>query len=123
MSQEFMSIAEFVQRIRTLPTDLSFQVVMDTIREHYDYTPTTFRNGVGDDCVVNNAGTNEGSCHVFAFAKLNGLNEAETLICFGQHYRDVLNTPDGSDHANIRTFLRNGWKGIEFSGTALVEKK
>jgi hypothetical protein len=118
-----MSITEFIAVIRPQPSDLSFQLVMDTIDEHYDYTPAEFRNGIGDDCVVNAAGSNEGSCRIFAFAKLNNFSEAETLICFGQHYRTVLSTPQDTNHANIRTFMRHGWKGIDFSSTALVEKK
>ncbi|MDB6063647.1 MAG: type effector HopPmaJ [Verrucomicrobiaceae bacterium] len=118
-----MSTAEFIEQIRTQPNEVAFQQAMDTIRDEYDYTPTAFRNGVGDDVVDNVAGTNEGSCHIFAFAQLVGLSEAETLVCFGKHYRDVLNTPQGSDHANIRTFMRHGWKGIAFAGTALTLKK
>ena len=118
-----MSIPELIQQLRTQPSTIVFQQVIDTINANYIYTPTAFHNGIGDDCVVNAAGSNEGSCRIFSFAKLNGLNEGETLACFGEHYRAVLNTPDGSDHANIRTFMRHGWKGIEFGGKALVEKK
>lgn len=114
-----MTISELIQQLRSHPADIIFQHVIDTINANYRYTPTSFHNGIGDDCVVNGAGTNEGSCRVFAFAQLSGLSEAETLACFGQHYRDVLNTPAGSDHANIRTFMRHGWKGIKFEGAAL----
>jgi hypothetical protein len=118
-----MNVSELIQQLRTHSTDIIFQHVIDTINAHYSYTPTSFRNGIGDDCVVNAAGTNEGSCRVFSFAQLNNLNEAETLACFGQHYRDVLNTPEGSDHANIRTFMRHGWSGVKFDGVALNSEK
>lgn len=117
-----MSIAKLLQRIRNDTQTVSFPHVIDTINAHYVYSPTQFTNGSGDDSVVNAAGTNEGSCRIFAFAQLNHLNEAETLVCFGQFYRDVLATPNGTDHANIRTFMRHGWKGICFSGMALCEK-
>lgn len=118
-----MNVSELIQQLRNQPNEIVFQQVIDTINAHYQYTPTAFRNGLGDDCVANAVGTNEGSCRVFAFAQLNGMNEAETLACFGQHYRDVLNTPDGSDHANIRTFMRHGWNGIAFDGAALNTEK
>ena len=36
-----------------------------------------------------------------------------------QEYRQVLANPDGEDHANIRAFMRNGWKGIRFDGEPL----
>lgn len=117
-----MNIDELLRTLRSAPGELMFQTVIDTIDAHYAYAPTTFGNGVDGDRVVNAAGSNEGSCRVFAFAQLNGLNEAETLACFAQHYRDVLKTPDGSDHANIRTFMRHGWSGIAFEGTALRAK-
>jgi hypothetical protein len=117
-----MGIAELLEQIRRAPQSITFPHVIEIIDAHYDYAPTQFINGRGDDCVVNAAGTNEGSCRIFAFAQLNNLNEAETLACFGQFYRDVLNTPGGADHANIRTFMRYGWKGIKFEGAALTTK-
>src|SRR3546814_975311 len=43
------------------------------------------------------------------------LSEAETLACFGCFYReDVLKNPDGTDHQNIRNFMRSGWGGVAF---------
>ncbi|MFT3929776.1 MAG: HopJ type III effector protein [Spongiibacteraceae bacterium] len=117
-----MSIPTLLKRLRNAPESVEFPRVIETINAHYEYTPTRFTNGVGADCVVNAAGTNEGSCRVFAFAKLNDLSEAETLALFGQFYRDVLDTPDGTDHANIRTFMRHGWQGIRFETAALKAK-
>lgn len=117
-----MSIAKLLQRIHNEAQTVSFPHIIETINAHYEYTPTQFTNGTGKDCIVNVAGTNEGSCRIFAFAQLNHLSETETLACFGQFYRDVLATPDGSDHANIRTFMRHGWQGIRFEGIALKPK-
>lgn len=117
-----MNAAELIQAIRSNPDSIAFPQVIETINANYDYAPTQFSNGIAGDCVVNAAGTNEGSCRIFAFAQLHQLSEAETLACFGQFYRDVLNTPDGTDHANIRTFMRHGWKGIHFEGVALRAK-
>lgn len=118
-----MNVETLIQRLRETPRDVSFQEVMETIGSHYDYTPTAFSNGQGDNRVVNGAGENEGSCKVFAFGLLNGLSESETLACFGEHYRDVLETPEGGDHANIRTFMGFGWPGVVFEGTPLRPKE
>src|SRR3546814_17303249 len=53
-----------------------------------------------------------GSDSLLSFATLQGLNEAETLACFGRFYReDVPKNPEGSDHRNIRNFMRSGWGG------------
>ncbi|WP_413111790.1 HopJ type III effector protein [Thaumasiovibrio sp. DFM-14] len=109
-----------ISKLRQSPDSISFDEVMHIIQQHYVYTPTAFSNGKGNNIIVNVAGTNEGSCRIFAFAKLNNLTESETLACFGHHYRDdVLRNPEGSDHSNIRTFMRFGWAGISFAGNAL----
>lgn len=96
-----------------------FEDVQSYIQNHYRYTPTAFENGLGEDRARNAAGQNEGSCRLFAFARLEGLGEEDTLRCFGRHYRHVLADPAGQDHANIRQFMRHGWAGIRFSGDAL----
>ena len=118
------SLENLLDQIKTSPETVEFQSVIDTIHENYDYTPTAFSNGVGDDCVTSQAGENEGSCKIFAFARLNNLNDAQTLNCFGQYYRDdVLNHPDNTDHGNIRTFIKYGWDGISFDAQPLNEKQ
>ena len=67
---------------------------------------------------------NEGSCRLFALARVKGLSAEDTVQLFGRFYRDdVLKHPDGSDHANIRRFMKDGWAGIVFDGTALVPKE
>ena len=117
------SIAQFLQRLAARPDDVAFEETIAVIEAHYDYTPTTFRNGLGADAVVNAAGTNAGSCRIFAFAQLHDLTPAQTLACFGRFYReDVLQNPQGTDHANIRTFMRDGWAGIAFESAPLRAK-
>lgn len=107
---------ELLAQLNEQPDTVEFQQVMNTISEHYDYTPARFTNGD----TINEAGSNEGSCKIFAFAQLNALSEAQTLACFGQYYRDdVLNNPQGDDHANIRNFMQHGWGGIAFDTPAL----
>lgn len=117
-----MTIDELIQQIRSDSGRIDFQQVIDAINANYDYQPTQFHNGIGPDRIANAAGTNEGSCRIFAFAQLHRLSEAETLTCFGQFYRDVIATPHGADHTNIRSFIRDGWAGIRFDGIALSPK-
>ncbi|WP_341476835.1 HopJ type III effector protein [Pokkaliibacter plantistimulans] len=103
---------------------LDFEDTINLIHEHYDYQPTSFTNGCENDQIVNDAGTNEGSCKIFAFAKLHELNEARTLACFGRYYhQDVLQHPDGNDHRNIRLFMKYGWQGIQFADSPLTPKR
>lgn len=96
----------------------SFPETIAHIDENYIFTPTTFKNGNQ----INNAGENNGSCKIFTFAKLHQLTKEETLILFGDFYQDVLNTPDATDHQNIRNFITFGWDGIQFEGVALELK-
>ena len=115
-----MSVDELLNTIRTSPENVEFDDVMAVIDANYIYTETGFNNGSEEDQVINEAGANAGSCRIFAFGKLNGLSESETLACFGQFYRnDVMAHPDGTDHANIRTFIRHGWSGIHFDSEPL----
>jgi len=113
-----MTITAFKDRLRNTSLNIDFQETMTLIENHYTFTPTTFSNGD----VTNEAGSNSGSCKVFAFAKIQGLTKEETLACFGQYYTDVLNTPDGDDHQNIRNFMKTGFEGLIFKGAALKEK-
>ncbi|MGS2716863.1 HopJ type III effector protein [Eionea flava] len=117
------AIVQFIDRMTSSPEKITFSEVMSLIDDHYVFTPTAFTNGSGNDRVINEKGSNEGSCRIFAFAQLQKLTEAQTLHCFGDYYRkDVLEHPDSDDHANIRTFIRDGWKGIVFDGSALTAK-
>ena len=116
----FMPLTPFLENIKN-NTAVSFDETIAAITANYHYQPTEFSNGLGE--LVNKAGTNEGSCRIFAFAKLHGLNPQQTLNLFGDFYRrDVLNNPDGGDHQNIRLFMRYGWEGIAFSGVALTPR-
>ena len=109
-------IKSLLQQIKERPETLDFEQVLSTIDAYYQYTPRQFDNGPLD----NPAGSNEGSCRIFAFAILYGLSEQQTLACFGRFYReDVLANPKGDSHQNIRQFMQTGWGGIRFSGSAL----
>lgn len=97
---------------------LPFKEVIEFIETYYQHQPTAFKNGEA----YNAAGQNQGSAKVFAFARLNDLDEADTLCLFAEHYQSVLNNPDGTDHQNIRQFMAHGWPGIVFEGEALLAK-
>ena len=114
------TLDRLLELLKTNPEIIEFQDVMTTIAEHYNYTPVQFSNGAGEDLLINHAGENEGSCKIFAFAKLHGLSEEEALACFSKYYReDVLRHPEGKDHLNIRTFMKYGWHGIQFEAPPL----
>jgi hypothetical protein len=111
---------QFLQTLEAAPDSINFNTTIAVIDAHYDFTPTAFRNGE----LQNEAGQNNGSCKVFSFARLHKLSPQQTLHCFGAYYRDdVLKHPQGTDHQNIRNFIKTGWEGIVFQGDALKPKK
>lgn len=114
-----MSLTTFLEKLKSNPETIEFQDTMNVIEQLYTFRETAFSNGA----LRNEAGQNNGSCKLFAFAKLQGLSASETLACFGHYYReDVLAHPEASDHQNIRNFMQCGWDGIEFEAAALQEK-
>ncbi len=106
-----------IEAIKNNPS-VSVETVIELIDSLYDYHSVDFKNGD----VVNKAGTNDITCKLFAFAQLNEFTQEQTLACFGQYYQDVLDTPEATDHQNIRNFMQHSWGGVSFSGTALTEK-
>ncbi len=111
-----INLNNLLNKIGNTPEKVTFNEVMQIISEQYLYQPTSFTNG-GQ---LNDAFTNEASCKIFSFAKIHNLTESQTLSCFGDYYRkDVLENPTGTDHTNIRNFIKTGWSGIEFKALAL----
>lgn len=114
---------QLILEIKSNPETVEFQDVINYIDQHYQYTPTEFRNGVNAERIINRAGENEGSCKIFSFALLNKLDKIQTLNCFGHYYRrDVLDHPHNTDHSNIRNFIKYGWEGITFNQPALRKR-
>jgi len=112
-----MKTQDFLQKINQQPEEVVFADTMAVIEANYSFVPTTFKNGD----TVNETGQNSGSCKLFTFADLQNLSKEQTLICFGEYYRnDVLKNPEGTDHQNIRNFMKYAWAGISFEGKALV---
>lgn len=111
-----MEIELFLNRLENEPESIEFPDVIALINSLYTFIPTGFRN----QDIYNEAGQNTGSCKLFAFARLHELNETQTLALFGAYYRsDVLRTPEGDSHQNIRQFMKSGWAGIEFEDVPL----
>src|SRR6478735_878210 len=86
---------------------ITFKEVIEFIETHYQHQPTAFKNGEA----YNEATQSQGSAKVFSFAQLNNLSKEDTLYLFAEHYQSVLNTPNGTDHQNIRQFMVHGWSG------------
>jgi hypothetical protein len=103
---------------RSKDNSLTFKEVIAFIETYYQHQPAAFKNGA----VYNEATQNQGSARVFAFAQQNDLSKEDTLYLFAEHYQSVLNTPDGTDHQNIRQFMIHGWPGIAIEGQALFAK-
>ncbi|SIT96563.1 HopJ type III effector protein [Epilithonimonas bovis DSM 19482] len=109
----------FLQKLENNPEQISFDETIAYIDENYDFSPTAFINGE----LRNEANQNNGSCKIFGFAKLKNLSKDTTLQLFGDFYRlDVLNNPNGSDHLNIRNFIKFGWEGLTFENDSLALK-
>jgi hypothetical protein len=114
-----MNLESFLAKLKETPETIAFVETIAVIEENYIFEPTAFENGV----LHNAAGENSGSCKLFAFAEIQNLSEASTLACFGAYYyEDVLKNPNGTDHQNIRNFMKTGWDGIAFYGSPLEPK-
>lgn len=113
-------MAKYLQKFIAGPAS-GRHVFADTlafIERHYAYQPQPFDNGP----LHNTAGENQGSCKILGLALLEGLNAEQALLCFGEHYRNVLASPDGSDHANIRQLIKTDLKQVSFETLPLTRK-
>ena len=114
-----MNMNELLIKIKQAPESVEFLEVMAVLDATFNHAPSVFVNGD----LENAADQNQGSAKILSFAKLNGLTESETLACFGSYYRDdVLSNPEGSDHGNIRNFMKTGWAGVTLPEGVLTVK-
>ncbi|MFP3517420.1 HopJ type III effector protein [Pseudomonas sp. SIMBA_077] len=109
--------------VNTLRTSLNsgqhlFAETLAFVAAHYDYQPQAFNNGG----VENAAGQNEGSCKTLGLAVLEGFSDQEALLAFGEHYRSVVETPEGTDHSNIRALIKHGLAGVKLQAQPLTRK-
>jgi hypothetical protein len=109
-------INQFLQDIEQ--PDHEFTSTLSFIERHYTFSPTVFLN----TNISNAQDKNQGACKVFALSHLLSLSTEQTVKCFGEHYRDVINTPNNDNHMNIRCTMQHGLSGITFNVFPLIEK-
>ena len=112
-----MTPEQFIARLGN--PEHQFAETLAFIDATFEHQPTAFDNGP----VHNSAEQNQGSCKVLAMSLDLGLSDEQALQCFGEHYRSVLATPDGSDHGNIRALMQGGLAKVSFAGTPLTRRQ
>lgn len=108
-------LESLLKKIKDAPETLMLDEALDAIAEAYDFTPVAFSNGP----LRHAAGEKIRSCMLYAFGRLHGLDVAQTLACFGEHYREVLKDPTGDSHMTIRVFMKGGWSGVQHASMPL----
>lgn len=115
-----MSLQDFVDRIYADVAQIQFDEAIEAIDANFEFTPVAFK--CGDQ--HNEAGTNIGSCKILSFSHAMNLPESVAVHLFGDYFRrDVAENRDGSDHPNIREFMRLGWRGVQFEKPALKPRQ
>mmetsp|Transcript_3682 Transcript_3682/g.7719 ORF Transcript_3682/g.7719 Transcript_3682/m.7719 type:complete len:213 (+) Transcript_3682:44-682(+) len=100
-------------------SDIMFKDVIEMIEKNYETGLLEFKNGD----LLNKQGENEGSANILSYAALSNLDKENTLKLWGEYYRDVKANPDGTDHQNIRNFMKTGWEGVPFENGISLTKK
>ncbi|GEA02270.1 hypothetical protein KUL17_11670 [Alteromonas sp. KUL17] len=119
INMSYSNTQDLVQAVTNSPDTIEFNDVIALIDSAFTFSPTAFTNGD----VLNEANQNNGSCKLLALGQHLNLNQAQTLALFGRFYReDVLNNPNGDDHANIRNFMKTGHEGVAFETFPLKEE-
>ena len=116
MSDFQQAKATFLEQLQS--DEHMFATTLEFIETWLDFTPSAFQNG----SVPNAVDQNQGSCKVFALAQLLELTQDQALRCFGEHYRDVVATPDVDNHHNLRRLLKEGLVDIAFEKFPLTQK-
>jgi hypothetical protein len=114
--EDILNLSRFLELLNDSSSLVEFTDSITLIESLYHFTPTAFRNGSASS----SATQNHGSCKILSFGLIQKLNVQQTLTCFGSFYRDVLASPEGDDHQNIRQFILHGWNGVVFEGHALT---
>lgn len=96
-----------------LKDGFTFNDVITWIDTHYDFTYIPFSVGA-----LENTDTSKttGSCKVLAYAKLvwPKLSQVGALDLFAEHFTNVKETPEGTNHPNIRALMKCGIDGVVF---------
>lgn len=56
-----------LEKIKQQPQSITFREVINYTDEHYDFQPTSFKNGL----ISNEENQNNGSCKIFSFVLKN----------------------------------------------------
>ena len=113
-----MNTAQCLEKIR-LESEICFSDFIELIDNEYWFINIAFENGT----IINTVNENQGSAKVFCFGHMHSLSKQETLKCFGEHYRSVIESPkETKSHLNIRSFIENGWEGLFIDFKALTIK-
>lgn len=111
-----MNLTQFLDQLNDPSSQIEFSDSIALIDSLYQFTPTAF--SIGD--TASSEEQNHGSCKILSFGQIQQFDEQQTLRCFGGFYQDVLDTPEGDDHQNIRQFMLQGWRGVVFESCALT---
>ena len=96
---------------------VTFKETIDFLDTHYFYFEVPFKNGP----LYSKPNENTGTAKILSFGLMTRMTEAQTLAMFGEIYRNL--SPDGTDHANIRQFIKTGFAGVSFeTGLAISSK-
>lgn len=114
-----MNTQQYIEQLRS-GTQMKFSDFIDLIAREYSFSNIAFENSG----VFNSKDENQGSAKVFCFGLMHSLSEREVIMCFGEHYQSVLDSPqDQSSHLNIRSFMNSGWGGVTIDFAALTIKE
>lgn len=106
----------FAEKVKS-GAQVTFKETIALIDEYFVYFEVPF--SCGD--LKSKPNENTGSAKIFSFALLTQMDEKATLGLFGEIARDL--SPSGTDHANIRNFIKSGWRGVTFpTGLAIASK-
>jgi hypothetical protein len=114
--EDILNLSRFLELLNDSSSLVEFTDSIALIESHYHFTQTALRNSSASS----SAAQNHGSCKILSFGLIQKLNVQQTLSCFGGFYQDVLASPEGDDHQNIRQFILHGWSGVVFEGNALT---
>ena len=87
---------------------LRLSAILAVIRMFYLIEPQEFEVG----SYHNALGDNLDTLAIIGYAEVHHLTDSETLAMFCEAYTEVLNSPDGDNHPNIRAFMDVGHKGF-----------
>ncbi|NWD16123.1 HopJ type III effector protein, partial [Pseudomonas sp. IPO3778] len=81
-------------------------------------------NTSGLRCYINRGHKKTGLAAGFLFLRFRTQRPSnrKALLAFGEHYRSVLATPEGSDHGNIRALIEHGLAGVKFAAQPLTRR-